>query len=164
VYPVERVVESTGLSYADLVSAFERLLSRWDPSRALERRQSWSEIAAETNALAGTHGLLILHRVNHGAVTSLTGRSKPCSLYLLGHPVTAERILDIDIRASLCLPLRVALYDDGHPRDARLAYERPSSLLRTFDHPALTALGLILDHKLNGIVASIRRPDTVDAT
>jgi uncharacterized protein (DUF302 family) len=114
---------------------------------ALERRLSWRDIMQEIEQIAPPHGLLVLHRVNHGAVTSLAGTPKSCSLYLVGNPIVAERILAADIRNSLSLPLRVALYDESGSSAACMAYALPSATLGELGEP--------LDRQLAAVAAAI---------
>ena len=107
----------------------------------------------DVEPLAPPHGLLILHRVDHGAITSLAGTTKRCSLYLLGNPIAVEPILGSDIRASLSLPVRVTLYDDGGASGAHIAYERPSA--------TLGAAGEALDGQLAAVVSAVTRRRSV---
>ncbi len=158
--PIERSVVATGLAYPALIEAFERELGRWAPeagTRLVERRASWSEVEREVDGLAGRHGLMIFLRVDQGALVSLAGTARRCSLYLVGNPVIAQRILAVDVRASLYVPFRVSIYEDGGPDGASIAYDRPSSFLAALGRPELTELGALLDHKMEDVVAAIGR-------
>ena len=153
--PVERVDVPTGLTYDALVTGFERELGRWEPGVVgilLESHAPWSKVEAEVARMAGAHGLMILVRIDQGAITSLSGRGKQCSLYLVGNPVIANQILDIDPRASLYVPFRVCLYDLGESGGAVLSFDRPSSSLGVLGRPELNEIGLALDQKLNGVI------------
>jgi uncharacterized protein (DUF302 family) len=157
---IERSVVPTGLTYRALIAAFERELGRWDPTasvRLVERQAPWSEVEREVERVAGPHGLMILGQLDQGAIVSLSGHPTACSQYLVGNPVIAARILRIDVRASLYVPFRVCLYDDGAPDGAWIAFDRPSSFLATLERPELTELGTLLDHKIDGVVAAIGR-------
>ena len=110
---IEHTDVSTGLSHAELVEAFERVLGRWNPAtaeRLVQRKAGWDEVETEAARAGGTRGLII-HSLNQGAVTSLSGQTKDCRLYLVGNPVIASRILDIDpprclLRSVPRLPLQ----------------------------------------------------------
>jgi uncharacterized protein (DUF302 family) len=157
---IERSTVATGLTYPALVAAFERELGQFDPAvgaRLVEARASWSEVEREVERRAGPHGLLIVGHANQGAIVSLSGRAIRCSLYLVANPVIAARILQIDVRASLYVPFRVCLYDDGGPDGACIAFDRPSSFLATLERPELTELGTLLDQKIDGLVAAVAR-------
>jgi len=84
----------------------------------LERKAAWTEVERAMERVAGPRGLTIILRADQGKITSLSGDEKRCSLYLVGNPVIANRILGIDLRASFCVPFRVCLYDDGGPNGA----------------------------------------------
>jgi hypothetical protein len=150
---------ATGLSYDDLVTAFERELGRWEPASGValaERRAPWSEVETEVDRMAGVHGLMIFYRADQGAITSLSGRPKRCSLYLVGNPVIANEIIEVDVRASFYVPFRVCLYDDGGPGGASIGFDRPSSFLGLLARPELHTLGLLLDQKIDSVVDALR--------
>lgn len=152
---------ATGHSYEALVHAFERELGHFDPAvsqRLVERKATWSEVEREIEAMAGPHDLMIIARVHLGRLTSLSGRAKRCSLYLVGNPVIANRIISIDLRGSFYVPFRVALYDDGDPQGAVVCYDRPSSFLATLGHPELAEIAASLDRKIDAVAAAVRAP------
>jgi uncharacterized protein (DUF302 family) len=155
---IERADVSTGLSYPALVAAFERELPQLDPATIAglaERKAPWDEVEREIGRIAGPRGLMILGRFSQGAITSLAGQVLQCSLYIVGNPVIAARILAIDVRASLYVPFRVALCDHGEPGGARIAFDRPSSSLGTLGRPELSEFGTLLDQKIDSVVAAI---------
>jgi hypothetical protein len=155
---IERSTIATGLAYPALVAAFERELGRWDPSiptRLVEEHAPWGAVEREANRAAGPHGLIILGQVDQGPLVSLAGHPIRCSLYLIGNPLIAARILRIDVRASLYVPFRVCLYDDGGPDGACVSFDRPSSFLGALERPELTEFGRLLDEKIDGVVAAI---------
>lgn len=107
-----------------MVSAFEHELGYLDPpiaERLLEQKAAWTEVERAMERVAGPRGLMIIARADQGKITSLSGDEKRCSLYLVGNPVIANRILSIDLRASFYVPFRVCLYDDGGPKEAVIA-------------------------------------------
>jgi uncharacterized protein (DUF302 family) len=121
---------ATGLAYDDLVRGFERELGRWDlaaADRLLKSNASWSEVEREVERMAGPRGLMIFIRINQGEIISLSGTLKRCSLYLVGNPVIANKIISIDIRGSFYVPFRVCLYESVTVGSAVISYDRPSS-------------------------------------
>jgi uncharacterized protein (DUF302 family) len=150
---------ATGLSYDALVHAFERELGHLDPAvtrRLVGQKAAWSEVEREIGDIGRPHGLMIIARADQGAVISLSGRRTQCSLYLVGNPVIASRIISIDVRGSFYVPFRVALYDDGHPEGAVMAYDRPSSFLAALGHAELTEIGESLDRKIDTVASALR--------
>jgi uncharacterized protein (DUF302 family) len=157
---VEHVRVSTGLTYEGLVGACERELGRWDPvtgNALVERRAPWSDVKREVERMAGRHGLMNFFRADQGAIASLAGKAKRCSLYLVGNPVIASRIINVDIRASFYVPFRVCLYDAGEPGGAVISYDRPSSFLGALGRPELKEIGAMLDQKIDGVVDALRK-------
>ena len=117
-----------GLSYDRLVRAFEGELGRLDPVVAkslIDRRAPWSEVKEAVERMAGAHGLMIISTADQGAVTSLSGKAKRCSLYIVGNPVIANDILDIDLGASFYVPFRIALYESGDEGGAVIVLRSP---------------------------------------
>jgi hypothetical protein len=154
---IEHVTVAAGVPYDKLVVAFEAELGHLDPgaTKALvERRASWSEVEKEIGRIGGVHGLMIVASANQGAVTSLSGKTKRCMLYLVGNPVIADKIIAIDIRASFYVPFRIALFDNG--KEGAISYDRPSSFLGTLGRPELKEFGVMLDGKVDGVVNALR--------
>jgi uncharacterized protein (DUF302 family) len=150
---------ATGLTYNDLVRGFERELGRWDlaaADRLLKSNASWSEVEREVDRMAG-RGLMIFTRINQGEIISLSGEVKWCSLYLVGNPVIANKIISIDVRGSFYVPFRVCLYDSVTAGSAVISYDRPSSLLAGLEQPELKKIGLMLDQKIDGVVDALRK-------
>ncbi len=150
---------ATGLNYEALVRGFERELGHLDPAhpRSLAaRRVAWREVEKDIATAAGRHGLMIVSRLDLARLTSLSGAEKRCSLYLVGDPLLANRIINIDPRGSFYVPFRVGLYADGDPRGAVIAYDRPSSFLATLGHPELTEIAESLDRRIDAVAAAVR--------
>ena len=155
---VEHVTVATGLGYDALVRAFEGELGRLDAAVAkslIDRRAPWGEVKETLERMAGAHGLMIIFTADQGAVTSLSGKAKRCSLYVVGNPLIANDILDIDPGASFYVPFRIALYENGDEGGAVISYDRPSSFLATLGRRELDAFGTLLDQKVDSVIAAI---------
>jgi uncharacterized protein (DUF302 family) len=154
---VKRVTVTTKLSFPQLVKAFEKELGKWKSSvgdALVSRRANWSEVKAEVAAMAGPHGLMIIYHADQGKIATLSGNTASCSLYLVGNPDIATRILRLDIRAGLLVPFRVQLYDDG--KHGVISYDCPGSSLGTLQNPALSSVGVDLDNKITAVIAAIQ--------
>ena len=154
---IEHTRIATRLSYDALVVAFERELGHLDPKLTedlVERKASWDYIKRAIEQVGGPHGLMVIFRADQGQITSLSGREKRCSLYLVGNPVIANEIIDIDPRASFYVPFRVCLYENGGDLGV-MAYDRPSSFLATLERPELTPFGELLDHKIDTVASLV---------
>ncbi len=155
---LDHVTVATGLSYDRLVRAFEGELGRFDPAVAkslMDRPAPWSEVKEAVERMAGVHGLMIISTADQGAVISLSGKAKRCSLYIVGNPVIANDILDIDLGASFYVPFRIALYESADQGGAVIVYDRPSSFLATLGRIELDAFGTLLDQKVDSVIAAI---------
>jgi uncharacterized protein (DUF302 family) len=63
--------------------------------------------------MAEPFGLMVHAKIDQGRITSLSGKSKMCSLYTVGNPVIANQIIEIDLRGSFYIPFRVAVHVPG---------------------------------------------------
>jgi len=149
---------ATGLTYDALVSAFEREVGHLDPKLTqdlVKRKASWDEVKRAIEQVGGPHGLMVIFRADQGQITSLSGLAKQCSLYLVGNPVIANDIVNIDPRACFYVPFRVCLYDDGGR--GVIAYDRPSSFLSALGRPELAPFGELLDQKIDTVASLLGR-------
>ncbi|SEN11501.1 protein of unknown function DUF302 [Luteibacter sp. UNCMF331Sha3.1] len=159
VHSITRVTAPTSLPFAAAVAAFESMLDEWDvavEAKLVGEQATWGEVVEYVDKVAGDIGLMRFHKVDQGAITSLSGQSKECALYLVGNPKTANGILDIDIRAALYVPFRVAILAPVAGGEAVLVYDQPSSSLATLDHPRLHAIGEGLDSRMSKLVQAMR--------
>lgn len=152
---IQRVSFDTGLVYNRAIAAFEDIIKAWDPAveeQLVGAKAPWPELQAYVHGLAGSLGLMRFHKVDQGAITSLSGRTKECALYLVGNAETANGILDIDIRAAMYVPFRVTLFTPPDMTTATIMYDLPSSFLAQLDNPALDAPGKGLDGHMDEVV------------
>ncbi len=155
---IERTTVRTRLTYPALVEAFEHELGHWETTteeRLVARKAPWSEVKEEVARMAGPRGLMVMTRLDQGEITSLDGTLKRCSLYLVGNPVIANQILNIDPRGSLYVPFRVCLFDTSEAGGASLFYDRPSSFLAALGYAELTEIGTQLDDKIDSVARAL---------
>jgi uncharacterized protein (DUF302 family) len=158
---IARTDVPTGVPYEELSQRFESTLGTWPAATAQKfvgRRAPWPEVEAEAAKFAGDFGLMIIAAVNQGALTSLSGHAKKCRLYLVGNPVIATKILDIDPRGALYVPFRVAIYEGDGDGGARISFDRPSSSLATLGNAKIDAIGRQLDDKIDTVVQAVCNP------
>jgi uncharacterized protein (DUF302 family) len=155
---ISHVSVATGLPYDRLLPAFEGSLGKWDriagESLATEKA-GWPKVEAAVAKMAEPFGLMVLAKIDQGHIISLSGKTKKCTLYLVGNPVIANEIIEIDLRGSFYVPFRVAVHDDGGPNGGIISYDRPSSFLAALDRPELDAIGRSLDEKLDRVIANL---------
>jgi uncharacterized protein (DUF302 family) len=129
-FSIAHVDVATGLPYDRAIEALEKSLGRWDPIAGeplWKQRARWPEVKAAIAKMAEPLGLMVLAKIDQGRTSSLSGKSKMCSLYMVGNPVIANQIIEIDLRGSFYVPFRVAVHDDGGPNRGTISYDRPSS-------------------------------------
>ena len=80
------------------------------------------------------------------------GPSEPLdgTLYLVGNPIIARRITAFEPAAVLYAPFRVAVYRDAN--GAHIAYDQPSSVLRSLGSPDVDAIAVELDQMIRTVV------------
>jgi uncharacterized protein (DUF302 family) len=99
---------------------------------------------------------MIIASLDQGQLTSLSGRVKMCRLYLVGNPVIASTMIDINPQAVLYVPFRVALWEaDGSSGGARVTFDRPSSSLALLGNSAIDEIGRQLDAKIDAVVNAV---------
>ena len=146
-------------SYEALVEAFEHELAHLDSKLTEDlvgRKASWVEVKRAIELIGGRHGLMIIFRADQGKIASLSGREKRCSLYLVGNPVIANDIIDIDPHAAFYVPFRVCLYEDSADRGV-ITYDRPSSFLAALGHRELKPFGEMLDQKIDAVASILSK-------
>ncbi len=155
---IEQITLATGMSYEHLVKALEAELGFWEPGRGqtmVAHKASWDEVKSAVDKASGRHGLVIMNRLDQGTLTSVSGKTKHCVLYLVGNPVIANSILDIDRRGAFYVPFRVCIYADASGANAMVCYDRPSSFLAVLGQPSLDAIGKSLDEKMHQALSAV---------
>lgn len=156
---VRRTTVAIDRPFAAVARQFEALVGRWDMAdgqRLVQAKAPWHEVEQDVARAGGPRGLMIFARIDQGEIISLAGPPLACTLYLVGNPVIANDIIRIDIRASFLVPFRVGLYGREAGGTA-MTYDRPSSFLAALGHPELAKIGRLLDEKIDGVAAELRR-------
>jgi uncharacterized protein (DUF302 family) len=118
------------------------------------RGTSPAEVSRRLDALADKEGLMILGESDVGRRQSyLLGKTVRSKLYMIGNPLIASRMIALDPAASLYVPLRVLVYEDGEGV-THVAYDRPSGLLDTLENNAISEIARSLDGKLHDLAAT----------
>jgi uncharacterized protein (DUF302 family) len=155
---IDRVTVRTGLPYAALMEAFEKEVGHWSAgisAQLVAESAVWEKTRDTIGAMAGQHGLMIFTKINQGEIASLAGKSRSCVPYLVGNPIIATDILNVDIRAGMLVPFRVELYDDGE--GGVLSYDLPSSFLASLGKPELAEIGKSLDQKIGSVAQALSK-------
>jgi hypothetical protein len=149
-FTVERIDVATKASFEQATATFEENVPTADTTllaRLVEARSSAAEIQVALAHMQGDLEFMIFAKLVQGSLTSLLGTPKKLSVYLIGNPVIANRMFERNRAAGLYAPLRVALYEDPSGT-VHFAYDRPSSLLGSFDDAEIDAVAALLDDKM----------------
>ena len=130
-------------------------MGRFDPDvyKALAAGGDAEGARAKIEAMAGPSGFMLFGTNDHGALLRLAGQKRKAIQYVVGNPLFALQMTQHDIRASLYAPLRVLIYENEEGKTC-VEYDRPSSLFGQFENTEITAVAVMLDRKLEALVAA----------
>ena len=146
---VEHVRIEAAKPFEAVKAALESLAPPLDPEIPEALRQGDIERAKE--ALQRGPQLAIFSARDHGGLLRIVGLARKAVQYEIGNPLTASRMTQHQLRASLYAPLRVLLYENEAGR-AVFEYDRPSSLFGQFGDERVTAVGCELDAQLESVL------------
>ena len=153
-FQVEHIKIASSKPFAEAKAALEELVPPLDTTIPEALRQG--DIGRARAALQRGPELAIFGSRDHGGLLRVTGHARKAVQYDIGNPLTATRMTQHELRASLYAPLRVVLYENeaGH---AVFEYDRPSSLFGQFGDERVTVVARELDASLERVVAEATR-------
>ena len=122
----------------------------------VSRKVPWSEMV-ELIERSAPHGFLIYFRNDVHPVMALAGDRADCVAYLMGNHIFAERMFRHDPRALMYAPLHTVIWED-HDGKAWFTVDQPSAQFGSFGIPAVTEVGIELDHKLAALLEALAAP------
>ena len=157
-YQATRLIHDSAVDFEETRRRFDEQVPLLDPLlilRLVLDQATWRDV----EALAGSHcwpnRLRALARVDQGILFSLSGDPVQATLYLVGNPVIARKILAVEPAAGLYAPFRVAVYGDA--MGAHVAYDQPSSGFTSFGSYEIDAIARGLDEKIRTSADTSRR-------
>src|SRR6267378_1773480 len=147
---VEHVKIESTKAFVEVRAALESLVPQLDARIFVLLQYGESDRARK--ALERGPALSIFHSRDHGGLLQITGLPRKAAQYAIGNPLTATRMTQHQLAASLYAPLRVVLYET-EAGDAVFEYDRPSSLLGQFGDERVTAVARELDASLERVLA-----------
>jgi uncharacterized protein (DUF302 family) len=102
--------------------------------------------------MVGPSGFMLFRTSDHGALLRMAAQKKKAMQYLVGNPLFAIQMTQHDIRAGLYAPLRVLIYEDEQEKTS-IEYDLPSSLFGQFGNASVMEVAIMLDRKLEQLVA-----------
>jgi uncharacterized protein (DUF302 family) len=154
-FTVDHIRLATDKPFEEVAAVFERQLGRFEPDvyRALAAGGDAEAARARIEAMAGPSGFMLFGTNDHGALLRLAGQKRKAVQYVVGNPLFALEMTRHDVRASLYAPLRVLLYENDEGKTC-VEYDRPSSLFGQFGDDRITPTAVMLDRKLEALVAA----------
>jgi uncharacterized protein (DUF302 family) len=147
--------------FDQVIKAFEQQLGQFNPEvyKSLAGGEDPEKVRPRIEAMVGPSGFMLFRTSDHGALLRLAGQKKKAIQYLVGNPLFAMQMTQHDIRASLYAPLRVLIYEYEQGKTC-LEYDRPSSLFGQFGNTKVTDVAIMLDRKLEQLVAKVTNVST----
>src|SRR5689334_12795654 len=147
---IEHVRIEAAKPFEAVKAALEELAPPLDPAVPEALRQGDIERAKEARQRGPE--LAIFSARDHGGLLRIADLLRKAVQYEIGNPLTATRMTQHHLPASLYAPLRVVLYENeaGH---AVFEYDRPSSLFGQFGDERVTAVARELDASLERVLA-----------
>jgi hypothetical protein len=158
-HEVNRLAIPVGSGFHDFRDHYEHSVPRLDAERlaALVREDAdWDTIvrAAAENA---PHHFMRYWTSDVGSLMRLARDSPRCSSYLMGNHTIAERMYRHDQAIVLYAPLRASIHDDADGT-TWFNVDQPSTRFASFGDPAITDVGLELDHLLAALLEHLGAP------
>jgi Domain of unknown function DUF302 len=158
-HEVQRLAIAVETGFAEFRDRYEQSVPILDTASytALVRAGAdWDTVlrAAAENA---PHDFIRYWTIDIGALMRLAGDAPRCSSYLMGNHTIAERMYRHDPAIILYAPLRTAIHEDAGGT-TWFSIDQPSTRFRSFGDPAITDVGLELDHKLAALLEHLGAP------
>lgn len=155
-FEVNRLAIDVGQPFEEFRRRYERAVPELDQARieALVRSGGgWDAIVADSLAYA-PHGFFLYWKMDTTRLMSLAGNHAPCTEYLMGNHVIAERMFRHDPSVMLYAPLRLVICVDVVGR-TRFVIEQPSSQFSSFGNAEIAKVGIELDEKLAALLGAL---------
>ena len=155
-HQLTRLVFDAGQPYERFRGRYEAAVPPAPPRRPGDiagRHYRWPDAAADADE-PGPHGLVLYWRGDMTPLMTTAGDLRPCTGYLMGSPVIADKIYRRDPEAMLYASLRALIYIDAGDR-TRFAVDQPSAVLAGFADPVIAGLGADYDRQLAGLLEAL---------
>jgi hypothetical protein len=158
-HEVHRLAIAVGTGFEDFRDRYEQSVPTLDSERlaALVREGAEWDAVVRAAAENAPHHFIRYWTTDAGSLMALAGDSPRCSSYLMGNHTIAERMYRHDPGVMLYAPLRTAIHEDADGT-TWFSVDQPSTRFSSFGDPAITDVGLELDHKLAALLEHLGAP------
>jgi hypothetical protein len=158
-HEVHRLAIPVGRGFDDFRDRYEQSVPVFDVERfaAFERDGAAWDAVLRATAESAPHDFIRYWTIDVGAMMRLAGDSPRCASYLMGNHTIAERMYRHDQGIILYAPLRTEIHEDADGI-TWFGIDQPSTRFSSFGDPAITEVGLELDHKLAALLEHLGAP------
>jgi uncharacterized protein (DUF302 family) len=156
-FEVERFDYPSAKPFEEVIVAIEQKVPGADLaklSQLVVAQAPTREIEEAVCAMVGDLGFMHFAKLDQGPLVSLLGKRKRMTVYLLGNPVLANRMFEHRPEMGLYAPLRASVSEDDRGV-SHFTYDRPSTLLRQFNHEVIKAVAQMLDDRLSKLAECV---------
>jgi uncharacterized protein (DUF302 family) len=152
-----RVEVVTSLGFDDVLARLRTLMGRVSPAEIVKLAQtpiSEAEfVQTVQERFVGESGFMLFAEVDHGGWLHKFGVHRRTVRWILGNPLIAVTMIRHDITAGLFAPVEILITEAEDGRGTTVTYLRPSSVMVIEENPPLRAAAVLLDAKLDKLVA-----------
>jgi len=148
-YHAVRVTYDSARDFDETRARFDELVPLLDPAVTIDlvvRGASWADVERAVDTRTGPLGLVAIARIDQGALLTLSGHPLDATLYLVGNPLIARRLIELDSAAALYAPFRVVVFRDD--AGVHIAYDKPSTVLASLGSTSIDQIARDLDDKI----------------
>ncbi|GIH26319.1 hypothetical protein Aph01nite_46290 [Acrocarpospora phusangensis] len=158
-YEAHRLTVDTGTGFDEFRDRYEQAVPALDMpvfEHLMAENADWPAVlrATEENA---PHGFIIYWSFDNTALLRLSGDRWRSVQYLMGNHTIAQRMFHHNPTVMLYAPLRTTICEDADGV-TRFSIDQPSAQFGGFDDPAITAVGVELDHKVADLLDYLGAP------
>lgn len=153
------VIVSSDKSFEEVTSGIETMASQADNAllrqlKRLDTNKSFEQVKSAVESMLGKSGFTILVDFELGGLlTSQSGKRNKSKLYIIGNPLIANQMFELNPAVGLYVPLRLFVYEDFDGK-TRVTYDKPSSLLGRLQNEEILKVAEMLDQKLEKLVTT----------
>lgn len=114
----------------------------------------WNDYAEQCSDLAGRSNLIEVGHLNWGKVLSLSGVPMKARCFIVGNPVTAQKLLAAGGAAvGLYLPTKIFVFEDSDGA-VHVSYDKFLPIMAPLGNPALDKIASAIDAVLDRLSAA----------
>ena len=158
-YIIHHIQHISSRSYEQVVADFERLVPPIAPNAIIEvvkTTKDQADFEQRIHELEGKSGLMAIVKLDHSAwLPRMNINGKKLRMYLIGNPLVAAVLFNIDLRIAEYAPVRLLIYENTTDGTVRLTYDLPSSVFANWKDENITAIAKKLEAKIQDVCQQV---------